>query len=348
MITLSIVIPAFNVADYITGTLDSVLSQNSPRVEVILTDDGATDNTVEVAQAAIARHGATNAAMHRKENGGVSSARNFGMDRAQGEYVLFLDGDDYLAPGFIQTFLDLVDAHSPDILHWPYDLVDEQGAVVTAFPYPEPLENGGTGLRSLEAVLLQRATRIWTCSISYRRQLLKDHGLRHTEGCRVGEDLEFIYKALSHAQSVLFAPDLKTLYLQRASSVMSTYSIRKFDAVEAMERTRDYLANLPGEGFARLTRHFDQHEIFHYYTGSYRLCLQYQTGVEKMVVKAAIRQLNQDLDQQYPGLRDRMTRQMAGRQRGAMPDRVDMFRLSPAWYLRLSQWSDKLRGIKQP
>lgn len=347
MIQLSIIIPAYNVADYITGTLQSVLRQNSERLEIIVVDDGATDNTAQVVQQVIDHSGAKNIRLYRKENGGVSSARNHGFEQAKGMYVLFLDGDDFLGEGFVPSILSLLDAQQPDVLHWPYDLVDEQGGVVAPFPYQYEDRVTTTGAQTLRAILLERSTRIWTCSIAYRRQLLLEHGIMHTVGCRVGEDAEFIYKALMHAKTVLFTKQLKTLYLQRGSSVMSTYSIRKFDAVSAMQRVQEELSKHDGAGFAALQEHFKNHEVLHYYAGTYRLCLQHLVNAQGMAPKQAVRRLNKDMDATYPGLRVEMARAMAGRNTGIRPDRLTLFRLSPLMYFRLSQWSDKRRGIKQ-
>lgn len=347
MTKLSIVVPAYNVADYIPATLNAILRQNSNHIEVIVVDDGATDHTAQVVRDVLATSDAVNFTLLSKPNGGVSSARNHGLAHATGEYVLFLDGDDYIADGFVGQFLLLTEQAQPDLIHWPYDQVDEDGRVMAPFEYPAPPQSVRPGLTVLESMLYQRSTRACTISIAFRRELLTQHALRFTEGCRYGEDAELIYQALSHADTVLFTEHLRSLYVQRATSVMGSYSVRRFDAVEAMERVRDAWQTRPEPQVQKLAAYFDSHEILHYYAGSYRLSLQHLVDAEGMRAGQAMRKLNKDMDTQYPGLRERMRVLLATRRHGPLPDRLDVFRWSPRLYMGLSRWSDRLRRARK-
>lgn len=347
MTTLSIIVPAYNVADYIPRTLRSILSQNHPRVEVIVVDDGATDNTAQVVREVLRADGAGNAALYNKENGGVSSARNHGLDLATGEYVLFLDGDDYLEQGFVEVFLAVVDAHHPDVLHWPYDQVDEHSRVTAAFPHQPPVPAVRSGAEVLQAMLLEKTTRMCTISMACRRLLLLEHGLRFTENCWYGEDAEFIFKAVAAAETVLFVPQLKSLYVQRSNSAMERFTVRRFDAVSAMQRVRNHLAGLPGEAFKRLTAHFDSQVVLHYYAGTYRLCLQHRANEERGWYRKAMQLLDSDIDSAYPGLRQQMNGLLANRKRGTLPDRLGVFRVSPWLYMRLSQLPERLNRLRK-
>lgn len=95
---VSVVIPVYNGGRYIAETLDSVLEQSYPSIEIIVVDDGSTDNTISVVQqkSAVAR-------ILQQKNKGVSVARNVGMSNAKGEYILFLDADDLIGPTMIET-----------------------------------------------------------------------------------------------------------------------------------------------------------------------------------------------------------------------------------------------------
>ncbi|MBQ0058253.1 MAG: glycosyltransferase family 2 protein [Bacteroidales bacterium] len=92
---ISIVIPAYNAAKYISDAVQSVLDQDYRPIEVIVVDDGSTDNTCEVVE----RIASPEVSYYYKENGGASSARNYGIERANGEYIRFVDADDLLLPG---------------------------------------------------------------------------------------------------------------------------------------------------------------------------------------------------------------------------------------------------------
>lgn len=92
---ISIVIPAYNASKYIADAVQSVLDQDYRPIEVIVVDDGSTDNTREVVE----RISSEEVFYYYKENGGASSARNYGIERANGEYIRFVDADDILLPG---------------------------------------------------------------------------------------------------------------------------------------------------------------------------------------------------------------------------------------------------------
>ncbi len=103
----SVIIPAYNRADLIGQTLDSVLAQSFRDFEIIVVDDGSTDNTVEALSAYAGR-----IKLLRQENQGPSAARNHGLRHAAGEYVAFLDSDDLWFPWTLATFKQAIDAHN--------------------------------------------------------------------------------------------------------------------------------------------------------------------------------------------------------------------------------------------
>lgn len=103
---VSVIIPAYNIEDYIGRCLDSVLSQTYKNLEIIVIDDGSSDRTGEILDDYEKKN-------HRmkvihKENGGVSSARNIGIDRANGDYIGFVDGDDRVNPKLFETLVKLI------------------------------------------------------------------------------------------------------------------------------------------------------------------------------------------------------------------------------------------------
>ena len=104
---VTVVIPCYNQAHFLGEAIESVLSQSYKNFEVIVVDDGSTDNTAEVAE----RYG-ERVRVVRQENQGLSGARNSGLGEAEGEYVVFLDADDRLLPGALATGLQHLDAHT--------------------------------------------------------------------------------------------------------------------------------------------------------------------------------------------------------------------------------------------
>lgn len=108
---ISVVIPLYNKEKSITTTLESVLAQSYTDYEVIVVDDGSTDNSVSVVESIISSFQHSNIQLFSKPNGGVSSARNFGIEKSRGEYVAFLDGDDVWDKDFLKSMAELIDEY---------------------------------------------------------------------------------------------------------------------------------------------------------------------------------------------------------------------------------------------
>lgn len=113
---LSIIIPIYNVETTLERCLNSIISQNIDNCEMILIDDGSTDGSTHIAES-YAQH-YEHIAYYRKENGGLSDARNFGLDHAQGQYITFVDSDDTVMPNTYAPLLAMLDQH-PD-----YDILE--------------------------------------------------------------------------------------------------------------------------------------------------------------------------------------------------------------------------------
>ncbi len=99
---VSVVVPVYNVEHYVQQCVESLVAQDYPNLEIVLVDDGSTDSSGEVCDRLAAAHDHRVRCFH-KENGGLSDARNFGLDRARGEWISFVDSDDYVSPVFISA-----------------------------------------------------------------------------------------------------------------------------------------------------------------------------------------------------------------------------------------------------
>ncbi len=120
----SVIIPTYNRAGFITRTLNSVLSQTWPHFEVLVVDDGSTDNTGEVVRSI----NSPKVRYFKKENGERAAARNYGTARATGDYVTFLDSDDLLYPHYLQNAAESIYRYaSPPFLHLAYEVTDSHG-----------------------------------------------------------------------------------------------------------------------------------------------------------------------------------------------------------------------------
>lgn len=110
---MSIIIPVYNVEEFIFKTVKSVMNQDYKDIEIILVDDGSPDNSAKIIDE-LAKRDDRIVCVH-KDNGGVSSARNVGLRMASGEYVTFIDGDDWVEPNYISYLLNLVESNNCQI-----------------------------------------------------------------------------------------------------------------------------------------------------------------------------------------------------------------------------------------
>lgn len=118
---LSIIMPVYNVEDYLCKCIDSVLNQDYEDYEVILVDDGSPDECPKICDSYAKKH--DNIRVVHRENGGLSAARNSGIEVAIGEYILFVDSDDYIEPNVLGTLMEQVEREQLDVLRFDYQNV---------------------------------------------------------------------------------------------------------------------------------------------------------------------------------------------------------------------------------
>ena len=165
---LSIIIPCYNVSKTIIRTIESVLAQTNYDFEIIAVDDGSTDNTLEILKKIASKD--NRIFVVHKPNGGVSSARNYGMKYAKGEYISFVDADDYVDNDFYTVLIQHIG--DLDCVQIGYKRVSAQGKVL---------------LEKLPKHFYQFTS---PCMRLYRRELFTKHDLRFPSGM-IYEDVVF-------------------------------------------------------------------------------------------------------------------------------------------------------------
>ena len=126
---LSVIVPIYNVEKYLPKCIDSILAQNYSEIEVILVDDGSPDGCPEICDN-YAEKDKRIVVIHQK-NLGVSAARNAGLKAAHGEYIGFVDPDDWISPSMYQEMITALERENADLAICGYDYYDENGAVDT-------------------------------------------------------------------------------------------------------------------------------------------------------------------------------------------------------------------------
>lgn len=209
--TVSIIVPVYNTAPYLERCISSILRQTFFDFEVLLVDDGSTDGSSELCENFVRRDGRVRC-IHRK-NGGLSAARNTGLDHAVGDYVTFVDSDDYVRQRYIDTlFHNLID-YDADISVCNFfetvshDVELMQKEKIKIFQ----------GREALLDMLYQKTfnTAVW--GKMYIRKNLK--GIRFREG-RINEDILFNYEAFQRSEKTVVSNLVEYIYIRRPRSLM--------------------------------------------------------------------------------------------------------------------------------
>lgn len=299
---LSIIIPAFNVEEYISRTLYSLVKQNEKNFEIIVIDDGSKDKTYEIASNILVESEFCNYRIIKKENGGVSSARNKGLLEANGDYVVFLDADDFVSDDFIYTLIRTINEYRDnEIICWAYNKVDENNLILSNyFDKYISIQSEFCNDEILRLISSNKLS-IWTGSVAYNKKFLRTYKLVYTEGCINGEDQEFIYKCLSRATKVHFINKVLSFYLIRENSITNSFNFNKFDSVKALIRTYDYMSNLKDQQLTYIAEKIKNDKVVNNYLGNLNNCIRYHSKTS--IMKRDIVSIILDkIDTEYPEL----------------------------------------------
>ncbi len=236
MIDFSIIIPAYNLENCIEKTLESICKNKLDTTEIIVVNDGSQDATERVVKDYFTYNHVPHFEVISQENKGVSAARNAGIEAAQGEYLLFCDGDDLCAENLIET-IELVKNTDHDMFVWRYDILQETKRIISQKEFQDKVITNEFALKSF----LLQGNRIRLGSFAVKRSLLEKNGISFSVDCAIAEDIEFIYKCLAKANSVYTINDVLFTYVKRKGSAMNTFDLRRFQAPEAIKRVYQYV-----------------------------------------------------------------------------------------------------------
>ncbi|MFD9319696.1 glycosyltransferase family 2 protein [Streptomyces sp. NPDC060053] len=233
---LSVIVPFYNVQQYAPDTLTSLRSNAREDFEFILVDDCSTDATSDILTRAERELPGAVLVRHEK-NGGLATARNTGIDKARGDYLTFLDGDDWLAPGYFPQLLASIEELGCDFVRTDHVQCTARARSIHRVPHGRR----GTVMSPREAILpADRSTSVdyaYAWAGIYHRRLV-DRGLLHfTDGLRTAEDRPWIWKL--HREADTFAVvGLLGVYYRRgvASSLTQIGDVRQLDFIRAFDQ----------------------------------------------------------------------------------------------------------------
>lgn len=236
MVKLSVIVPFYNVQTYAPDTLRSLRANAREDFEFILVDDCSKDGTPELLERA--ERDLPGAVLVRHEqNGGLATARNTGLDAARGEYLTFLDGDDWLAPGYYEQLLSAMEELGCDFVRTDHVQVTNRARSIHRVPVG--LRN--TVLNPRDVILpSDRSTSVdyaFAWAGMYHRRLLDDGLLHFRDGLRTAEDRPWIWKLHREAKSFAVLGMLGVFYRRGvASSLTQIGDVRQLDFIRAFDQ----------------------------------------------------------------------------------------------------------------
>ena len=244
----SIIIPVYNVEEYLSACLDSVLNQSFLDWEALCVDDGSTDGSIAILEGYAARD--SRIKVISQLNAGTASARNAGLRASQGQYVFFLDSDDWIQPDSLQLLADQLDGE--DILCFSGKrYIESTGNYLPADILPEKAYEKGMDYYNENALLPRDFAFVCVVLRVYNRAFLMRNGLLFDDDISYEDNL-WVPITLYYAQTVTVIPDVLYIYRIREGSKMQEASLRrKLDMLTVANRLAAFF--IPKQGFDKTT-----------------------------------------------------------------------------------------------
>lgn len=212
---VSIIIPVFNIEQYLAECIDSVLKQSYADVEVIVVNDGSTDSSQNIIDNFSNRDKRVKPLY--KHNGGLTSARNFGLMHASGEWILHLDGDDWLAENAVENFIEAAEKNNADVVIGGLNFVWPKHARKVEPPCCNRIFN-----------LYDYISSTWTtlCGSIQRKEIYDKYKLRSPENISYCEDFHLMVRLCYYSNKVISIEDCNYNYRQRDTSIVHALNPR--------------------------------------------------------------------------------------------------------------------------
>lgn len=207
---ISIIIPVYNVEPYLKQCLDSIIIQDAPSWEAILVDDGSTDGSSDICDEYANKD--PHFRVFHKENGGVSSARNIGLEEAKGKWIWFVDGDDYIENNALPTLRKGINQDCDTIFHGLTQKFENGDTI---------FDNHDEDMSLKKKDFLLKHYCYQNGMILFSSKIIKENNLRFSEGIRMGEDMEFQYKYLLLCKKPIRIKNSLYFYRQRHGSAIA-------------------------------------------------------------------------------------------------------------------------------
>ncbi len=219
MAKIDVIIPVYNSADFISDTIDSVEANDFDDFNIIVVDDGSTDNSLEVIKDLSKRY--NNISYYKKSNAGVSSARNFGISKSTSPYICFLDSDDLYNKKYLSNMYEKISTTNADLCTCGYNELIDGRAIVkkSAFIKRDFLTN-----------YLITKNKLHISTFLIKREVIFANDIKFDETSSYGEDIEFLARVIKHSQKIEIVEEYLTYYrIDSNRETLSSFSFEKID-----------------------------------------------------------------------------------------------------------------------
>ncbi len=236
---ISVIIPVYNVEDYLIDCVESIRNQTYHNIEIIIVDDGSTDRCPEICDH-YSELDPRVTVMHKK-NGGQGSARNMALDEANGEYVAFVDSDDMLDSDCISFLYALIHDENADIAICDYRRINEQGSVIHGFKRYRKRMKRFSGEEAMIVALYWKEFGVAPWAKLFRKELWDE--IRFKED-RIYEDMATTYLIYDKANTVVYDNEIKMSYRIRSNSdAHRPFSPKRIKTLETTDEIMAYCSN---------------------------------------------------------------------------------------------------------
>ena len=234
---ISVVIPVYNVEKYISKTIESVLLQSYINFELILVDDGSLDNSGKICDRYSVKD--KRVKVIHKQNGGVSSARNVGIELAAGKYIAFIDGDDFVSECYLETLYNMLISNNVDMAVQVYYNMYSTGREKSV---KENINKVMSAWQFIEFEILEGRDTSPYVKL-YKADIIKKNNVRFDESITNLEDMLFLFCYAKECDSVFYNTNEVNYYriIRMDGVVFSKFSVKKLTAMEARHRVFEYL-----------------------------------------------------------------------------------------------------------
>ena len=236
---ISVIVPIYNVDKYLTRCINSIVSNTYTNLEILLINDGSTDNSLNICNSFLSKD--SRIKIYSKKNGGLSSARNLGIDKSTGKYISFIDSDDYISENFYEYLYNLIQKYNGDVSYITMFKTNNETDLLLKEEFKNNKVDEKIDILNKEEALERFhsftyeycLTSVVSVNKLYKKELFNNIYFPLN---KLHEDEFTTYRAIANANKIIYSNMPLYAYFQRSNSIMNnSFNIKRLDALEAYD-----------------------------------------------------------------------------------------------------------------